>query len=74
MSAMVLTNNIVRRLNRKADTSSSFVRCTISLLTLKPTIDRNVVADDNAAATIPAKTTAPSNGGMRFMAAQIIAS
>jgi hypothetical protein len=45
---------------------SSFSRWIISLLILKPTKDKNVDADDNAAAIIPAISNAPITLGTRF--------
>ena len=42
-----------------------------SWLTLKPTRDRNVEAEDSAAAMIPATSSAPSTGGTNWVAAQI---
>jgi hypothetical protein len=42
------------------------------LLTLKPIRDRNVDAEDRAAATMPARSVAPRNGGTRFCAAHSI--
>ena len=45
---------------------------TMSLLTLKPTSDKNVVAEDKAAAITPASNIAPISGGIMFIAAQII--
>ncbi len=45
----------------------------MSLLALKPTSDRNVDADDKAAAMKPASINAPRNGGSKFNEAQIVA-
>ncbi len=44
----------------------------MSRLTLKPTSDRKVVAEESAAAVTPARSRAPISGGIKFMAAQII--
>ena len=46
---------------------------TTSWLALNATSDRNVVADESPAATMPARTTTPAKVGIRFSAAQIIA-
>ena len=45
---------------------SSFFLWIISLLILNPTKDKNVDADDNAAAIIPAISNAPITLGTRF--------
>ena len=45
----------------------------ISLLTLKPTSDRKVEADDSAAAVMPASISAPSASGSIVSDAQTIA-
>ena len=44
----------------------------ISLLTLKPTSDKKVDADDNAAAIMPANNSAPKISGTSDLAAQIM--
>ncbi len=44
----------------------------MSWLMLKPTSDRKVVAEENAAAVTPARSRAPIRGGIMFMAAQIM--
>ena len=43
----------------------------ISLLMLNPTNERNVDADDKAAATMPASNRAPNNSGTIVLAAHI---
>ena len=45
----------------------------MSLLTLKPTRDKNVDADDNTAAMIPASIKAPRNSGRSVSEAHIVA-
>ena len=49
-------------------------RGTMSLLTLNPTRDRKVVAEDSAAAITPVSNIAPITGGIIFFAAQIMVS
>ena len=51
---------------RDALTVNCILRTTISLLTLKPIRDRNVDAEDSAAAMIPASNIAPRKLGTRF--------
>ena len=57
---------------RDALTVNCVLRTTISLLTLKPMRDKNVDADDSAAAIIPASNIAPRKLGTRFFAAHIM--
>ena len=57
---------------RDALTVNCFLRTTISLLTLKPIRDKNVDAEDSAAAIIPASNIAPRKLGTRFLAAHIM--
>ena len=45
----------------------------MSLLTLKPTRDRNVDPDDKAAAVMPASRSAPNASGSMLSEAQIMA-
>ena len=63
---------VISMMMREVDRVSGFCSAEISLLTLKPTSDKNVDAEDSAAAIIPASKRAPRNEGTKFFAAQII--
>jgi len=73
-SATTPTNSIIQRLKRNNELSSPLWLGKISLLTLNPTKDKKVVADDKAAAITPASSIAPMSGGIMFNAAHIMVS
>src|SRR5688572_31177319 len=72
-SAAIPTTSMVQRLIQSFAASLAVPGFATSWLALKATRERNVVADDRPAATIPARTTTPAAVGIRCWAAQIIA-
>ena len=65
---ITLTPPIASRVKPKLVICRSGMR---SRLTLKPTNERNVEAEESAAATMPATSNAPKKVGTKWVAAQI---